>query len=186
MTNKFNISLLLQCLIFLIPLNIYMWGDWILVDLQWALFRYQQSPYGDSLILGYKDILYILHGQTTGLYNVAAAVFWTIGAAILLIGLLITLVAFARKESDKIKTASYFTLLGGIFLGISALCRFNGGFAVPVGVPLILIIGWWMYKTDETDEMDESDDKTDDKIDDEIDDKIDDNIDDEKDDKTKK
>ena len=130
-----------------------MWGDWILVSVQWALFRYMQTPYGDSLILGYKDILYILQGQSTGLYNIGSAVFWTMGVLILLASLIITIVALTREESDKLKTASYFTLAGGIFLGFSALCRFNGGFAIPIGVPIILIIGWWMYKAaDETDD----------------------------------
>jgi hypothetical protein len=153
MMNRFKLSLIFQCLIFLIPLNIYMWGDWILVNVQWALFRYQQSPYGNSLIIGYKDILYILQGLSTGLYNIAAAVLWTTGVVILLAGLIITVVAFIREEPDQLKTASYFTLAGGIFLGLSALCRYYGGFAIPIGVPIILIIGWWMYKAaDETDD----------------------------------
>jgi hypothetical protein len=153
MMNRFKLSLIFQCLIFLIPLNIYMWGDWILVSIQWAFFRYMQTPYGNSLILGYKDILYILQGQSTGLYNIAAAVLWTTGVIILLATLIVTIVALIREESDKLKTASYFTLAGGIFLGLSALCRFNGGFAIPIGVPIILIIGWWMYTAaDETEE----------------------------------
>ena len=160
MMTRFKIPLLLQCLIFLIPLNIYMWGDWLLVNAQWALFRYQQSPYGNSLILGYKDILYIYFGQNTGLYNIAATVFWTTGAAILLIGLIITIIAYFEEEPYKIKTASYFTLSGGIFLGLSAICRFNAGFAIPVGIPIILIIGWWMYQ--ETYEPDETDNAMDD------------------------
>ena len=160
MMNRFKLSLIFQCLIFLIPLNIYMWGDWILVNVQWALFRFQrafiqfnESGYVDSYIVGYKDMLYILQGQSTGLYNIAAAVFWTTGVLILLAGLIITIIAFIREEPDKLKTASYCTLAGGIFLGLSALCRFNGGFAIPIGVPIILIIGWWMYKAaDETEE----------------------------------
>ena len=36
--TRYKILLILQCLIFLIPLNIYMWGDWLLVNVQWALF----------------------------------------------------------------------------------------------------------------------------------------------------
>ena len=43
MMNRFKLSLIFQCLIFLIPLNIYMWGDWILVNVQWALFRFQHA-----------------------------------------------------------------------------------------------------------------------------------------------
>ena len=83
--TRHRLPLILQCLIFLIPLNIYMWGDWLLVNVQWALFRYQQSPYGNSLILGYKDILYMYFGQNTGFYNIAAASLWTFGSIILLI-----------------------------------------------------------------------------------------------------
>lgn len=138
-----------------------MWGDWVLVNAQWALFRYQQSVYGTSLIPGYKDIVYIYLGLTTGLYSIAAALFWTIGAVILLAGLCITIFAFIRDKSCKIKTASYFTIIGGIFLSLSALSRFFGGFAIPVGIPIILIIGWWMYQEnfEPSDTGEESDDE---------------------------
>ncbi|MCX6683170.1 MAG: hypothetical protein NTZ37_00325 [Methanoregula sp.] len=140
-----------------------MWGDWLLVNAQWALFRYQEAPgVGTSFILGYKDILYIYLGQNTGIYNIAAAVFWTTGAAVLLIGLIITIFAYTWEQSGKIRAASYFTLIGGIFLGLSAICRFNGGFAIPVGVPIILIIGWWMYQ--ETVDADEPENETDDDV----------------------
>ena len=54
---RYKILLLLQCLILLIPLNVYMWGDWLLVNMQWALVRYQQSPVGSSIIPGYRDII---------------------------------------------------------------------------------------------------------------------------------
>jgi hypothetical protein len=147
--SRYRFALLSQFLIFLIPLNIYMWGDWLIVNAQWALFRFQQSEYGNSLILGHKDIAYISLGLTTGIYNIAAALFWTVGAAILFIGLCITIFAVIMDESAFIKKASYFTLCGGIFLSISAMCRFSGGFSIPVGVPLILYIGWRMYLDNE-------------------------------------
>ena len=150
--TRFKIPLILQCIIFLIPLNIYMWGDGMLVNAQWALFRYQQSYYGNSLILGHQDIFYIYLGQNTGLYNIAAASFWLIGTVILLIGLFITIFAYIEEEYPLIRTASYFTIGSGIVLGLSALCRFQGGFAIPVGVPIILIIGWWINcKSDDPD-----------------------------------
>jgi hypothetical protein len=147
--TRYRFALVSQFLIFLIPLNIYMWGGWLLVNAQWALFRYQQSAYGNSLILGYKDIAYIYLGMTTGIFSIAAALFWTAGAAILLIGLFITVLAVTMDKSGFIKKASYFTLCGGIFLCISALCRFVGGFSIPVGIPVILYIGWRMYQDNE-------------------------------------
>ena len=104
--NKYRISLILQGLLFLIPLNIYMWGEWIIVDLQWALFRYQQSSYGNSLILGYKDINYIFMGQTTGLYTVLATLFWTTGSILIIIGFLVIIRANLDNRSSILKRAS--------------------------------------------------------------------------------
>jgi hypothetical protein len=147
--NKYRISLILQGLLFLIPLNIYMWGEWIIVDLQWALFRYQQSSYGNSLILGYKDINYIFMGQTTGLYTVLATLFWTTGSILIIIGFLVIIRANLDNRSSILKRASLFTITGGISFGLSALLRFFGGFAIPVGVPIILILGWWMFGINE-------------------------------------
>jgi hypothetical protein len=136
-----------------------MWGDWLIVNVQWALLRFQQSEYGNSLILGHKDIAYISLGQTTGMYNIAAALFWTAGAAVLFIGLCITIFAVIKDDSGFIKKASYFTMLGGILLILSALCRFFGGFSIPVGIPVILYIGWRMYQDNEgQDDYDEGSD----------------------------
>ena len=45
------------------------------------------------------------------------------------------------------------------FLILSAMCRFFGGFSIPVGVPVILYIGWRMYQDNEgEDEYDEGSD----------------------------
>ncbi len=144
--NRYRIPLILQCLVFLIPLNIFMWGDWIIVDLQWAFFRFQSSPYGDSLIPIYKDISYILLGQTSGIHPVLAVVFWVAGGTLLVIGLLSILFAYINERPDFIRKTSIITIFAGIFFGLSAIERFVGGFAIPVGVPVILIIGWWMYR----------------------------------------
>ncbi len=154
--EKYRTSLILQCLIFLIPLNIYMWGDWLLISVQWAFFRFQQSELGNSLIIGYKEILYIYFGQNTGIFNIAAAYLWAIGTIILVIGLIITIYAYIEKKSSVLKKASFFTIGGGIFLALSAACRFQGGFSIPIGVPVILIIGWWIYHENRNEEEDET------------------------------
>ncbi|MCX6692873.1 MAG: hypothetical protein NTW33_12735, partial [Methanoregula sp.] len=95
---RYKIFLLLQCLLLVIPLNVFMWGDWLLVNVQWALVRYQQSPYGPGIIPIYKDLLYIVQGQTTGIYNILAASFWAIGSVLLLLALLLTLIAWVNER----------------------------------------------------------------------------------------
>jgi hypothetical protein len=152
---RYKILLLLQCLILVIPLNVYMWGDWFLVNVQWALVRYQQSPYGPSIIPGYKDILYIVQGQTTGMYSILAASFWAIGSVLLLLALLLTLIAWVNERPGLTRTASILTLCSGVLFCFSALGRFMGGFSIPIGVPIILLIGWWMYQQKPEPEEDE-------------------------------
>jgi hypothetical protein len=157
---RYKILLFLQCLILLIPLNVYMWGDWLLVNVQWALVRYQQSPYGPSIIPGYKDILYIVQGQTTGIYNILAASLWAIGSILLLLALFLTLIAWVNERPGLTRTASILTLCSGVLLCFSALGRFVGGFSIPIGVPIILFIGWWMYRQ-EPDQKDDEDNPVD-------------------------
>jgi hypothetical protein len=137
-----------------------MWGDWVLVNVQWAFFRFQQSELGNSLIPGNKDILYIYFGQNTGIFNIAAAGLWTTGTIILFLGLLITIYAYIEEKSSMLKKVSFFTIAGGIILGLSAACRFQGGFAIPIGVPIILVIGWWIYHENRDDEEEESEPDT--------------------------
>jgi hypothetical protein len=137
--------LALQALLFLLPLNVYMWGDWLLVNVQWALVRYQQSHLGSSIIPFYKDIFYIVEGKTTGIYSILAASFWTVGSIFLLIGIFITLYAWKNERTELIRTASLITAGGGVLYCFSAIGRINGGFSIPIGVPIILIIGWWLY-----------------------------------------
>lgn len=143
---KYRNSFVLQILVFLIPLNIYMWGDWIIVDLQWAFFRFQSSPYGDSIIPINRDINYILVGQTSGIHPVLATLFWAAGGALLIAGLLVLIFCYLNERSDLAGKVSYFTIAAGIFYGLSAIERFVGGFAIPIGVPIILFIGWWLYQ----------------------------------------
>ncbi|MDD1692580.1 MAG: hypothetical protein LUQ05_05285, partial [Methanoregula sp.] len=52
----------------------------------------------------------------------------------------------ADSVSQALRKSSIFTIIGGIFFAFSALLRFYGGFAIPVGVPFVIFIGWWMYK----------------------------------------
>jgi len=144
--NKFKVYLLLQGLVFLIPLNVYMWGDWLILNAQWVLFRFQQSEYGDSLILGYKDPAYIAAGLTTGIFNIAAALFWTAGTFFLMAAFAVTVYALIHDEGGFIRTASCLLFAGGVLFLLSALCRFNGGFAIPVGVPVIFLLGWFMFR----------------------------------------
>ena len=160
---RYKIPLILQCLTLLIPLNIYMWGDWMLVNLQWAFFRFQYASQGSGFFLANKDISFILLGFTTGMHTVLAVLSWAAGSILLLAGIIITVYACIREESARLRTASFFTLGAGILFGLSALERFNGGFAIPLGLPALFFIAWITYRQQHEPDEDEDNDKGDDK-----------------------
>ena len=129
--------------------------------MQWAQFQFQESEWGNSRILGHKDVLYIYVGQNTGIFNIAATGLWTLGTTILLIGLIITFYAYFEEDAPVLRKASFFILGGGIRMWLSAACRFSSGFVIPTGAPIILIIGWWIYQENREDEDDEMEPGTD-------------------------
>jgi hypothetical protein len=142
--KKVKLSLIAQILIFLLPLNI--WSNGNIANIQWIFFQYQRSVTENTLLPKSMNALGMGLDQYTEILNTCATFFWILGGVLLVTGFCITLFAFLKNESSKIRTSSWFMVLGGIFLFISALCRFNGGFALPLGIPLILIVGWWMHQ----------------------------------------
>jgi hypothetical protein len=151
---KLRIPFILQCLVFLIPVNFYVIGDWMGVGMQWALFRYQQSSMGMSVISTVNDVFYIGTGVIQG-RSVIAAIFWIIGAS-LLVGCFILHIVTIRKQSPEIvKKTSLLTILGALLFILSDMVQYGflfhgrAGICIPVGIPVIVFVGWWGYRTAE-------------------------------------
>ena len=144
--NRFKISLLLQCLVFLIPVNIYVIGDWLGTGVQWVLFRYQQTYLGNSLILITREITFVLSGTISGRSAISITL-WAIGVFLFIVATFLVILANVNKDSPLIKKASFFTLAGGIIIAVSTLVQYGfllnsqSGFTLPIGIPIILIIG---------------------------------------------
>jgi len=143
---RYKIPLILQCLLVFVPLNIYMWGDWILVNLQWAFFRYQYTAQGSGFFPLNWDIEYLFLGFTSGTHNILSVVFWTGGSILLFAGLLFAIAACLQGEATHVRTASLLTFGAGIFYLISALDRFVTGFAIPLGLPVLFAIAYLSYR----------------------------------------
>jgi hypothetical protein len=149
--KRLRIPLILQCLVFLIPINIYVIGDWLGTGVQWALLRYQQTYMGNSLILVTKDITYVLTGVISGRSAVSYTL-WAAGVLFFIIATILVILANTDENSEMIRKASLVTISGAVFLTTAVIMQYGifftsqSGFAIPVGVPVILIIGWWMYQ----------------------------------------
>jgi len=164
--NRFRIPLILQILIFVIPINIYVIGDWLGTGVQWALLRYQQTYLGNSLILVTKDITYVLSGVIGGRSGISY-ILWATGVLLFIIATILVLYANISEDSAMVRRASLVTITGAVLLTASVMMQYGiflnsqSGFAIPVGIPVILIIGWWMYREKFEDETpdDEPEDK---------------------------
>jgi hypothetical protein len=129
---------------------VYVIGDWLGTGVQWSLFRYQQSYLGDSLILVSRDIVHVTSGVIVG-RSAISLLFWIAGSVLILIAFILAILATIHEEPAHFRKGALLTITGGLFLLLSIMVQYGitfsgpAGFAVPVGIPIILIIGWLVY-----------------------------------------
>jgi len=148
-----RIPLLLVLLLFLVPLNMYVIGEWIGTGVQWALFRYQDTVYGTSLITLMRDYEFIAYGVLTG--KTAISILLWIGGAVLLIIAFIALAALiAEKTDEKMHIPGLLVIASGILFLASCMVQYGpflsgpAGFTVPIGIPLVWAVGWLIFIKD--------------------------------------
>ena len=147
--TRLRLPLICECLLFFVPLNIYCIGDNLATGVQWALFRYQESYLGNSLILIHRDLTYVLGGMLKGTSAVSTSL-WFLGALLLVAALILLVFAAARSDTRLVKPAGLITITGGVLFLASMLVQYglglhnDHGFSLPVGVPLILVTGGWL------------------------------------------
>jgi uncharacterized membrane protein YbjE (DUF340 family) len=158
MNNK-KFLLLLHVLPLVIPVNIYAIGNGFGEGIQWALFKYQRVVYQgvtrSSLITVSNDIGYVLSGILTGRSGLSVII-WCAGALMLTLALLIFILsAYFVPGSGCNRKNPYLVIIAGVLFVVSCMLQYgyllNGvaGFSVPVGVPLIVGLGWWLYRQKE-------------------------------------
>jgi len=148
--TRFRLLITLQWLLFLIPLNIYVIGDRWATGIQWAVFRYQTSFMGNSLILLNRDLSYIQTGVLTG-KSAIPIILWFTGAILLVIALLLTIFAWINEDPAVLKKSAALIIAGGLlfllamFVQYGPLLHGGKGFSIPFGVPLVFFTGWCVY-----------------------------------------
>jgi len=126
-------------------------GDWIGTVVQWGLFRYIQSYLGNSMIIFTKYITYIAKGMLTGRSALAAGL--DVAAAVcMILSLCILVWVYLKRAGVYVRAAAIATIAAGCLFLLADICQYGiffsgpAGFAIPVGVPVILACGWWMYR----------------------------------------
>jgi hypothetical protein len=147
--TRLRLPLICECLLFFVPLNIYDIGDNLATGVQWALFRYQQSYLGNSLITLQRDLSYVLDGILKGT-SAYSTLIWFLGAILLVAALLLLVFATIQSDARPVKPAGLLTITGGILFLAAMLVQYgpalhsDHGFSLPIGVPLIIVTGGWL------------------------------------------
>jgi hypothetical protein len=149
--KKLSIPFILPFISFLIPVNIYIIGDWMAVGIQWALFRYQLSNQGLSVISLGNDVGYILMGilQTKTLIS---TLLWFGGAGLLLLCICSLLKDFQKQTPDPYNKQGKLVLISACLFLVADVVQYGVvlhseySSCIPVGIPVLLLIGFWEYK----------------------------------------
>ncbi|ABN57148.1 MULTISPECIES: hypothetical protein [Methanoculleus] len=155
--NAFTRTLTLLAAILIAPLSIFAIGDGIGAGLRFPLFLYQDTTYGASLIPVWQEISYVTSG-TIGGRSAVSILIWVLGTA-----LLVAAIAYfaVRREDDSETFRKPLALLvsgGAVAYLLSCVAQYGptlhgpAGFAVPVGVPLLLGVAGYILKVEDDDE----------------------------------
>ena len=146
--------------VLLLPANIYVIGDAVGAGLRFPLFLYQDTAYGASLIPVWREISYVTSGLIGG-RSAVSILLWVFGTA-----LLVAAIAYfaARRQEDYEVFRKPLALLvsgGAVAYLLSCVAQYGptlygpAGFAVPVGVPLILAVAGYVMKVEDDELEDE-------------------------------
>lgn len=145
-----RIPLFLVLLLFFIPVNLYVIGEWIGTGLQWALFRYQETTYGVSLITLARDFEYITTGTLIGKTAISISL-WIAGVILLILAFIALGVMILEEMDDKKYYPGIMVIGSGILLLLSCMVQYGplfsgpAGVTIPIGIPLMLVVGWLIY-----------------------------------------
>jgi len=134
---------LLHGITLLIPVNIYIIGDLLGAGVQWPLFRYQETYLGRSFINLPRELTYVLSGILGGKTALAIWI-WILGALLLVMALGL---AFLPDNKKSRKIRGYLLISGSILFLITDFVLYGPflhgarGAVIPVGIPVLLILG---------------------------------------------
>ena len=102
----------LSIITLIIPVNIYVIGDYLGAGIQFPLLRYQITYMGSFIVTVFRDLNYIMNGTFSSRTSISVVI-WVSGVIFLVIGI-IRIWTKSRENNNPVKTA-------GILVTLSAL-----------------------------------------------------------------
>ena len=150
----------------LLPANIFAIGNAVGAGIRFPLFLYQDTTYGASLIPVWREISYVTSGLIGG-RSALSIILWVLGTALLIAAI----VYFAVKRENDYETfrkpLAFLIAGGAVAYLLSCVAQYGptlhgpAGFAVPVGVPLILGVAGYIMTAEEDEELEDEEEEGD-------------------------
>ena len=144
-------------------MNIYVIGDWIGAGIQWLVLRYNLTPFGESVILYSREIQFIFWGIYTG-KTAISTIFWGLGTMMIIIASIICIHILISPDVKKMSLVALCNGLGVIFLLTSIITLYGfilhgpAGIAIPFGIPVIIGVAYFQYRSAMNEMADDQDD----------------------------
>jgi hypothetical protein len=134
------------CLVFFIlPLNIFIIGDYAGIGIQGAVYRYQITEYGKMFFPLTREIGFILNGTLFG-KTALSIILWVSGTMLLACTMIFSLLHIDDTTSDYDNQIMFGSIVScGIYLG-SCITQYGflfhgkAGISLPIGI--FVILGW--------------------------------------------
>ncbi|WFN35519.1 hypothetical protein L1S32_05290 [Methanogenium sp. S4BF] len=137
-------------LILCVPVSVYVIGSMLGAGVQFPLFRYQNTYMGTNVITIVRDLQYVLEGTISG-RSALMPVFWAAGIFSGIAGLVSVAVGPRMHGLYSPRRGGICIMGAGLLYLVALIAQYgptfssSGGFAVPVGVPVIAAAGWLVW-----------------------------------------
>ncbi len=140
---------IIALLLLVIPIQIFVIGDFYGGGFQTPLFRYQDTIFGSFVVLISHDLWSVQAGYANGFYALSM-ILWAVAAGILLLN--VVLLCIGKKDfagnmirGGKLIVISALLFCASIILQYGPLFHSAIGISIPLGLPLLVLVGFWMY-----------------------------------------
>jgi len=142
--RRFVVCLLLLVIFFIFPLQVFIIGNEIGIGIQGAVYRYQVTGYGNSLIPITQEIMYIAEGIYSG-KTALSIILWASGTVLLTITTWYGLVSTDGSNTDFNRKVSIGLAGSCVCYLISCIAQYGllfqgpAGVSFPAGIGIILV-----------------------------------------------
>lgn len=145
-TRKIQVIALLTLVI---PLEIFIIGDYYGGGFQTPLFRYQDTIFGSFIVLVSHDIWSVQSGYADGLYALRI-ILWAVATGILILNAILLIIGIHDFAGNMV-TGGKLIIISALLFCSSIMVQYGPffhnmvGISIPLGIPLLILIGFWMY-----------------------------------------